>query len=803
MRRPALLVVCLLAATTVPAWAEEARKPYWAFRTPVKQTPPQTGLHPIDAFIVDKLKSKGLGLSPRAGDRALIRRLHFDLTGLPPSPADFSAPYEAAIERLLASPRYGERWGRHWLDIVRFGETDGGEHNFERFHAWRYRDYVIEAFNRDLPYPQFIREQIAGDLIEPDNARLMAATGFLVAGPWDQVSAEINKDKLMAMTARMDELDDMVTTTFHTFQALTVNCARCHNHKFDPIPAKDYYKLTSVFRGVTFGTRTAAPASEVAEYDGRVKPVKDELARLRAALGKIEDPVRTRMLLERYVAFDRTTAGEARRIPLNPIFNRNRFPVTRAPKWRLAITKHQGKRARLAEVKLDGEPVLANWTSDEEAKDSTAVFAELRAPGSGAAREMTWSTDAVTGVRDGTPAVYRLEVSEDGAVWRTLCSSLDHVRSLEVDLPTVTDAGLAAQLNEAARSERARLQSEIKRTEEKLAAIPEPAKVYAAKPTAVTKAHLLDRGSAAKPLEEVFPGGLTAVSQLAPDFKLAPEAADAERRLALAGWIANPDNPLTARVLVNRVWAYHFGTGLVNTPSDFGVMGDRPSHPELLDWLAVWFMENGWSVKMLHRLILTSQAYRQSSDFNAHAAAIDADDRFYWRMAPRRMDAETLRDTMLALSGNLRLDAAGGPGFMLQKKGDRGSYIYQALDNDGPEVWRRAVYRFVVRGGERIMLDSFDCPDPAVATPQRTVLNTAVQALTLFNNDFVLKQSGLLAQRLEREHAADPVRGAYDLLFGRAPTPRERELGKQFLRTNPLGLYCRVLINSNEFVYVP
>ena len=801
MRRPVLLVG--LFGFAVLAGAEEARKPYWAFRTPVKQTPPATAQHPIDAFIVDKLKSKGLALSSPAGSRALIRRLHFDLTGLPSSPADFSEPYEAAVERLLASPRYGERWGRHWLDIVRFGETDGGEHNFERFHAWRYRDYAIEAFNRDLPYPQFIREQIAGDLIEPGNARSIAATGFLVAGPWDQVSAELNKDKLMAMTARMDELDDMVTTTFHTFQALTVNCARCHNHKFDPIPAKDYYKLTSVFRGVTFGTRTAAPASEVAGYEARVKPVKEELAALRAALGKIEDPVRTRMLLERYVAFDKATAGEARRIPLNPIFNRNRFPVTRAPKWRLAITKHQGKRARLAEVKLDGEPVLANWTSAEEAKDNTAVLAGLRAPQGGAAREIAWSTDEVNGARDGSPAVYRLEVSEDGVAWRTLCSSLDHVRSLEVDLPTVADTELAAQLSEAARNERARLQGEIKRTEEKLAAIPEPAKVYAAKPTAVTKAHLLDRGSVSKPLEEVFPGGLTAVAQLPADFKLAPEATDAERRLALANWIASPDNPLTARVLVNRVWAYHFGTGLVNTPSDFGVMGDRPSHPELLDWLAVWFMENGWSVKKLHRLILTSRTYRQSSDFNARAAAIDADDRFYWRMAPRRMDAETLRDTMLALSGNLRLDAAGGPGFMLQKKGDRGSYIYKALDNDGPEVWRRAVYRFVVRGGERIMLDSFDCPDPAVATPQRTVSNTAVQALTLFNNDFVLKQSGLLAQRLEREHAADPVRGAYDLLFGRAPTPRERELGRQFLRANPLGLYCRVLINSNEFVYVP
>ena len=446
--------------------------------------------------------------------------------------------------------------------------------------------------------------------------------------------------------------------------------------------------------------------------------------------------------------------------------------------------------------------MLSGWAGETEAKDDAPVFVALQAP-SGEVHEIVWSTDPVNGARDGTLAVYRLEASEDGSAWRTVCSSLDHVRSLEVDLPGVTDAEIAAQLSEAARLERVRRTGEIARVERALAAIPEPVKVYAATPTAVTKAHLLERGSVSKPVEEVFPGGLIAVSQLPSDFKLAPEATDAERRTALANWISSPGNPLTARVLVNRVWAFHFGTGLVNTPSDFGVMGDRPSHPELLDWLAVWFMDNGWSIKKLHRLILTSQTYQQASEFNAKAAAIDADNRLYWRMPPRRMDAESLRDTMLALSGNLRLDGAGGPSFPLQKKGDRGSYIYKTLDNDGPEVWRRAVYRFVVRGGERIMLDSFDCPDPAVATPQRTVSNTAVQALTLFNNQFVVRPAELFAQRVERGHAADPVRGAYDLLFGRAPAQRERELGREFLRSNSLALYCRVLINSNEFVYVP
>jgi len=247
-------------------WKAEPKKSkrvFWSLRPPVKPATPEG--HPIDGFIRAKLAEKGVEPAPRADHRTLIRRLSFDLTGLPPAPELYKLTYEQAVEKLLASPHYGERWGRHWLDVVRFGETDGGEHNYERFNAWRYRDYVIQSFNTDKPYPQFIREQIAGDLLDPHNPEMVAATGLLVAGPWDQVSAELNKDKLMAATARMDELDDMVTTTFHTFQAMTVNCARCHDHKFDPIPTRDYYRLTAVFRGVGFGSRfrSSLPRSEL------------------------------------------------------------------------------------------------------------------------------------------------------------------------------------------------------------------------------------------------------------------------------------------------------------------------------------------------------------------------------------------------------------------------------------------------------------------------------------------------------------------------------------------------------------
>jgi hypothetical protein len=419
------------------------------------------------------------------------------------------------------------------------------------------------------------------------------------------------------------------------------------------------------------------------------------------------------------------------------------------------------------------------------------------------------STDGVVSeiVWGGETKVYRLEASDDGQTWRTVCSSLDHVGKVEMDLPDVPEGEWTAQLSSEAAQKRSELVRRRHDLEKQLAGIPAPPMVYAAKPRAsVEKAFLLERGSVTREKEEVTPGALSAVTHLGSDFLLSSDAPDNARRIALADWITNPANPLTARVIVNRVWQYHFGQGIVNTPSDFGLNGDRPSHPELLDWLAVSFMENGWSIKWLHRLILASQTYQQSDRFDEKANAVDASNRLLWRMPLRRMDAETVRDSILFVTGKLDLSHSGGPSFVLQKKDERGAFIYRTLNNDGPEVWKRAVYRFVVRGGERIMLDSFDCPDPAVATPQRSLSNTPVQALTLLNNEFVIKQAGLLADRLERESGKDrktQIARAYDLLFGREPSARERAVAARFLETQSLAAYCRVLLNANEFVYVP
>jgi mono/diheme cytochrome c family protein len=765
---------------------DRARKEqWWALRTPVNSKPSLAGFeNPIDAFVAAKLRENGLDFNPRADQRTLIRRLSFDLIGLPPTPEQISEPFEKAVDRLLASPQYGERWGRHWLDVVRFGETDGGEHNIERKNAWPYRDYVIDAFNRDKPYNQFVREQIAGDLIAKDDPNMAAATGFLVSGPWDSVSAKTNKDATMRMIQRTDELDDMVTTTAATFLGLTVNCARCHDHKFDPIPTRDYYRMAAAFNTAGFGDRDVSTSAQRAERERLAAPIRKELEPVRRGLADLEDPVRARLMHAKLEAFDRETSKAIRRLPLNPIYNRNSFAAVAPSDCVMTFTDQAGSgKARIDKLELlpSGE-TFGPWEGAAKASlDSPQAMAfTARAPFD----TIRWSSDRATGATTGSPLVYKLVCGG-----KQIASSLDHIGRNEAAMPEVSDAELDALL-----PSRAALVAKRDAIQARLNAIPPLPAVHAATPLAPSKSYLLERGSVLKPAAEVTPGALSAVTQLSPDL---------ENRAALADWIANPANPLTARVIVNRIWYYHFGTGIVNTPSDFGFNGDRPSHPELLDFLATSFMEHGWSIKWLQRLILSSRTYQQSSAMNTKAHEIDAGNRLYWRMPLKRMGAETTRDTLLAVTGNLDL-AMGGPPFKLQQK-EKTNYIYRTLDNDGPEVWRRAVYRFVVRGGERTLLDSFDCPDPSVATPQRSISNTPVQALTLFNNSFVLRQADLLAKRVSKDDASVPaqVESAYLVLLGRKPSDKERRLAEAFLATQPLSAYMRVLLNTNEFAYVP
>ena len=777
---------------------------WWALQPPKVQSVPQVEgvTNPIDAFLAQKLREKGLDFAPRADERTLVRRVHFALAGLPPRAEDLRKPFAEAMEQVLASPQYGERWGRLWLDVARFGETDGGEHNNERFTAWKYRDWVIESLNGDMPYDEFVRQQVAGDVMYPGNPKATAATGFLVTGPWDSVTKSINKDKLMAMSIRQDELDDMITATMASFMGLTVNCARCHDHKFDPIPTRDYYRLGAVFNGVTYGERVVATEDEKTQRKQLVEPVERELKRVRSEIAAIEDAPRARLLREKYLRFDRERGDAARRLPVNPIWNRERVSPSTTKKLRMVITSHQGKLAKIDRLEvLSSSHVIQNWTAAEAASAEKPVIVEIELPAPWTVSELVWSTDAARGGRDGMPKVYRFESSTDGVTWKEIGSSIDHDADVEVLMPEVSAEELRAAVASEKQGPWRALLAEREKLDAQMRSIPALASVHAAYPEPMQPAFVLERGSLSKPGEPAPPGALSAIQTLSPDLDIPAGADDATRRKALARWLTDRRNPLLARVMVNRVWFWHFGNGIVNTPSDFGYNGDRPSHPELLDWLAVEFMNHGWSLKWLQRQIMTSRAWQQSSRHNEKAFAVDASNRLLWHMPLKRMDAEMLRDSILASAGNLNPER-GGPSYLLQKKATGGSYMHKALDNDGPEVWRRAVYRFVVRGGERIFLDSFDCPDPAVATPQRSVSNTPVQALTLLNNKFVLKQAGLVADRLEKA-GGDTIGAAYERIFQRPPSENERARGGRFIAQHGLALYLRALWNANEFVYVP
>ncbi len=589
-RMSAALRVLILLCAVCAIRAEDAPDPsWWSLQPLAKVTAPPVpagGRNEIDAFLF----SEGRNPAPEAPRRVLLRRLTYDLTGLPPSPEQLEAfekandapAFEKEVDRLLAAPAYGEKWARHWLDIARYGESDGFEFDKPRPEAWRYRDWVIRALNADLSYRDFALHQIAGDVIAPDSPDAVTAASFLVCGPYDDTN-KVTQSENLRKVMRQDELEDIVGTTGQAFLGLTLHCARCHDHKFDRVSLHEYYRIASCFAGVGRGPR------------------------------------------------------------------------------------------------------------------------EL--PG--------------------------------GAAFTV---------------------------------------------------VPREAPVV----------HVLDRGSALKPREAVRPGGIAALAGLSPDFQLPEDAPESERRRALAQWMAHPDNPLFARTIVNRVWYWHFGRGLVATPGDLGKNGGRPSHPGLLDWLAGWFRENGWSLKKLHRLILTSAAWRQSS---AGPAAVP----HIIRVERRRLTAEELRDSILSVSGVLN-PAAGGPPFKDFRMENRFNTMhYHPEDRDTPDVNRRSIYRMWARGGPQPLLNAFDCPDSSVSTPVRSSTTTPLNALTLLNSAFTFTMADHLAARLRKEAGSDPGRQV-DRLFllatGRAPEKAEHAACLTVLEKHGLPAVCRVVLNSNAFLTV-
>ena len=800
----------------------------------------------IDGFIAAKLAEKQLAFNPPAEPRALIRRMRYDLHGLPPTleevetfakahQANPRQAIEVLVDRLLASPRYGERWGRHWLDVIRFGESNGFERNFIIDDLWPFRDYVIQSINDDKPFNQFIIEHLAGDVISPDDPQVSIGSAFLVAGPYDDVG---NQDVVAQKNIRAATLDDMITATSGAFLGLTINCARCHDHKFDPIPAEDYYRIRAAFEGVTHGRRVVATKQQREAHAKALQPLNRQLAALTQEQNTLEENISTR-------AKAAAANNKPTRAKVDPHGTEERFQAVEAKQLRFVIhgltsdfdkkgPRGAGGGGKLTEFQVwspDGKNVAlaTHGTQAEGAKSTTAEdFPEAYGPqycidgttgeawfiGQPAVLTLTFAkpetierivfinargergTDE-SKVRGATPTEYEVQVSLDGQTWQTVASHAG--REPWSPAHGIADARLQVITADES-TQLADLKKRITQVNAQIAQVPKLTPIWAgqfAQPKEKTFFHR--GGDPMKPGAEILPASLSVLDASTKPFQLVADAPESERRLALAKWIVSPENPLTPRVLANRVWQHHFGTGIVDTPSDFGFLGSQPTHPELLDYLAARLVANGWKLKALHREILLSKTYQQSAAHREDGAKADAATRLLWRFPPRRLSAEEIRDTMLNVAGKLQLEPMGGPGFRLYKFTQNNVSTYFPLDTHGPETYRRAVYHQNARASVVDVLTDFDLPDIAFAAPKRANTTTPLQALTLFNHRFTLDMADALAKRIDGPEA---VETAYRLLFQRQPTAKESGAAQGLIAKHGLPSFCRALLNANELLYL-
>ncbi|MCU0704602.1 MAG: DUF1553 domain-containing protein [Fimbriiglobus sp.] len=795
-----------------------AGRDWWAL-TPVKRpTVPGSELkvanrNPLDAFIVARLEKAGLNLSAPADRRTLLRRLKFDLLGLPPTPEEVDAflqdtspdAYEKRVDQYLASPQFGERWARHWLDAVRFAESHGFETNTVRANAWPYRDWVIRALNDDKPYDRFVFEQLAGDTVGAD-----AATGFLVAGPWDAVKSP---DPVLTANQRADELHDVVSTIGSTFLGLTVGCARCHAHKFDPITELDYYRFKAAFAGVQHGERELK-APNATDRVKTADALRAELTTVETELAKLEplaDPAATEPRraavspkgnVER---FNPVTAKFVRMVifatnSVEPCLDEFEVLTTGEKPTNLALTStgakatsagdYPGSDIHRLEHLNDGRYGNGrSWISNTAGRGRVTIELATAAT----IDRVQWGRDREGKFTDRLATRYRIDVSLDGKAWQVVASSDDRAAA---DATPNPPHGLG-------KAERAEWDTLTKRANElraKLTRLEKGSTAYVGRFTAPEVVHRLHRGDPMEKREAVSPGVLSEVS---PKLVISEKATDAERRVAVAKWLTDPANPLTARVIVNRVWQHHFGTGMVVTPGDFGFNGSRPSHPELLDWLAAELMANKWSLKRLHRLIVTSTTYRQSSTSHSDGLTKDASSLLLWRFPPRRLEAEVIRDSVLAVSGKLDL-TAGGPGFDLFEANTNYVKVYTPKKEFGPAEFRRMIYQQKPRMQLDDTFGGFDCPDAGQVTARRNSSTTPLQALNLLNSPFLTRQADFFAERLRGE-AKGPerqVRLAFRLAFQREPSDNEQLAAVKLAADHGLNAVCRALLNANEFLYV-
>ena len=742
---PPAFIGLLSAPAADPGFSPQERS-HWAFLSVAPSKPPKVDQtdwvrNPIDAFILARLEAQGLKPAPPADRVTWIRRATFDLTGLPPSPEevdDFLADpspkaFEKVVDRLLASPRYGERWARHWLDLARYAESEGFKADEIRPNAWRYRDYVIKSFNNDKPYDRFIKEQIAGDELWPDDSDARVATAFNRHYP-----DESNARNLMQR--RQEILNDITDTTTAVFMGLTVACARCHDHKYDPIRQSDYYRLQAFFANSGAADEIPlVPEKELKRYREQSAEWEEKTRAIREEMNALAEPHR-RAIIKDYVDKYPPEIQDAL----------NKSPEERTPiEWQMVHKANQYL-----------EPESYQYIAAD-----SAVEGHLK----GAQRQR----------------------------WQELKDELRRFATLKpADLPIGTGITDVA---------------------------PAP-----------PQTHVLRRGLFDAPKEEVEPGFLQILDPKSARIVPPKGSRSSGRRTALAAILADPSNPLTARVMANRIWQYHFGRGLVGTASDFGVKGDRPTHPALLDWLAAQFVKNGWSIKKMHRLIMTSNTYQQAARFDPFAAGIDPDDKLLWRFPRQRLEGEEIRDAALAVSGLLNLKMSGPSVRPELPPGMSPTYSGWKLTPEESERNRRSIYVFVKRNLRYPIFESFDMPDTHESCPRRAVTTTPLQALNLLNSELTLKWAESFAARVIGSAGCnldEQIDAAFRLAFSRPPDDAEKDTVRKFFQRHceivakrsaagdelalPPGLpdkadkveaaslvdFCHMLINANEFVY--
>ena len=833
--------------------------------------------NPVDAFVLKTLREKGLSPSPEADRRTLIRRLSFDLIGLPPTPAEIDAfaadpapeAYERLVDRLLASPHHGERWARHWLDVVHYGDTHGYDKDQPRPNAWPYRDYVIQSLNADRPYGRFVAEQVAGDVLFPGEPEGIAALGFIAAGPWDLIGhAEVPETKLDGKVARHLDRDDMVANTMNTFVSLTVQCAQCHDHKFDPIRQAEYYQLQAVFAALDRADRPyhadPAAARKSAELMATRDALRKEKARLDAEILRAAGPALAE--LDRRIAAAGTQAvGRAEfgyHSGIEPGADRVKWvqvdlgrsaALDRVVLWGAHDTFNNigagfGFPARF-KVELAEDPtfqsgvkVIADQTASDVPNPGEAP-STFPAGGSVGRYLRVTATKLAPRQNDFIFALAELEAFDrtgknlaPGVAVTALDSIEAGPRWGKANLtdgyaPGQKDAAELVRLKEDRRAllERttdpatskalAEASAALAGIDAELAKVPPTGMVYAGtihdggaaafrgtgpdggKPRTI---RILRRGDVKNPGPEVGPGTVS-LPGLPGTFDLSPGHAEGERRAALARWLTDPRNPLTWRSIVNRTWHYHFGRGIVATPSDFGRMGQTPSHPELLDWLAANFRDGGQSLKGLHKLLVMSATYRQVSTGNPHAEALDAGNVYLWRMPRRKLEAEAIRDAVLAVAGTLD-PTPFGPAFrdfVVEHPEHSPHYEYQLHDPDDPKSRRRSIYRFLVRSRPEPFMTALDCADPSAQVDRRTETLSPLQALALYNDGFMLTAAKHLASAVESAGGPEEqVAAAFLRAVGRAATATERTFMATYATHHGLANACRVILNLNEFVFV-